>query len=415
MTVANILIISAGSFAAGESIIAIDIARQLSSSGFRPCLALPTAHYLFLKRLSGCPYITLYPQAKELNKMLLGDLIQKHCPDLIILSDFFTFEFRKSSSGIDFDFLRKIGSPIISIDSYQWQSTDHDLDFMSGPKIKLPDIVKEMDGFLRPCPLNNEAVKFNNSVVYRSVQPIRLMTSRKSSIRKALSIPHNAFVIFSANAAWEKVILNLSNTRDKIFIRSVPNLIEKYISELDGEIYWIRVAPRIHNSKMKIGNSVIYDYQPMSQNKFNSLLSISDLFITTNVVSTTLIKCLAMNIPSLFLHNSFYANNLRELELMAPFELTGTVTNAIRRSYPVKPFLMFPMGWKNFLTPLLNNNGYCQTFLKAEIFDEASILMNITRIRNKEGTNYLIKQRQAYLNKTMDLPTISYAIKPFVQ
>ena len=69
------------------------------------------------------------------------------------------------------------------------------------------------------------------------------------------------------------------------------------------------------------------------------------------------------------------------------------------------------MGWRNFLTPILNENQYCTTFTNIEILNECDFLTKISeliKVKNKNTIN-----RDIYLNKIMNLPSINEAIREF--
>src|SRR5215212_1608620 len=242
----NVLIVSLGTFAMGESVIALDLARQLQHNNFNPCLVISNAHKVLLDERHTFPHITLYKNAETINKLLLDDFIAKYPPNLIILSDFFTLESEKQAFGIDVDYLSNIMCPILSIYNYGVEETNFKLDFMDGTIIPVPPKIKDLDGMLRPCPLNKPlTTRSSRSVSYRSIITCPFDNLCKSTLRKQLSVSEHALVIFTAHPVWEEIQLPVNMNADWGFIKVVPTLIKKYLSRLGISVLWIRVSPKL--------------------------------------------------------------------------------------------------------------------------------------------------------------------------
>src|SRR5215212_334408 len=251
----NVLIVSLGTFAMGESVIALDLARQLQHNNFNPCLVISNAHKVLLDERHTFPHITLYKNAETINKLLLDDFIAKYPPNLIILSDFFTLESEKKFTGIGLDYFLSLHLPILSIDSYGWEETNFKLDFMDGRISDVPNVLKYLDGMLRPCPLNKPlTTRSSRSVSYRSINNQIIRKRRRDSARKILEIDDDVSVILTANAVWEEVVPRRILKWKWGFLDAIPSLIQSHITRILGTVLWIRVSPKLGEPIERIGN-----------------------------------------------------------------------------------------------------------------------------------------------------------------
>ena len=114
----SILIITAGDFAFGETTIALNFLKRLSKDRFTPCIVLAKSQEILLTNEFSFPYMTVYPTAVSLNKLLFKNLTLKYPPSLIILSDIFSFINHEWSTGLTWNDLCSLHCPIASIDIY---------------------------------------------------------------------------------------------------------------------------------------------------------------------------------------------------------------------------------------------------------------------------------------------------------
>ncbi len=410
----NILFISIGTDAFGESILALNFARSLPAAGYRPCFILSPSHGTLLNQHPNFKGIQLYKGAIKINRMLIEDFLEHYPPDLIILCDFLTFDYSQADMGITLDDLRAYNKPIISLDSYEWESGDFGLDFFNGAEKKVPATILELDGALRPCPLNKPAPINGRIACYSFLHQIQQLPEEEVRwTRNELGIPMNDLVIFSATAVWQE--FRAKKRYAGPFSRIVPQLIYSYVERLETPVHWISVGPHNRQAHTKQrGNVVEHNFPSLPEDKFNRLLAASDIMISTNIASTTLAKCIRYRRPALFLYNSLVVNGPGDFSKYKHIRLSESTSSLIENAYPFHPFLMFPLGWFKFLSPVLKDNPYLDTFYRAEILDEEGVLSLLRKAAEKKDQK-LQERIEGYERLLADLPPPADCVEHFMR
>lgn len=398
----NILFIAAGDFGFGETTLALNFMNRLSKEKFTACFILAKSHEMLITNKFSFPYTMFYPTATALNKLLFKNLTLKYPPSLIILSDIFTFIDNEWSTGVTWDDLCNLHCPIASIDIYDVKSTNFKLDMMNGVIKNVPYLINDLDFLIKPCPINNPLSGSPESM-FSTIDKID--TSRNhEKVRQQFGIPKETFIIFTAHGFWEELIIKLDRKRKWNFYSVIPELVKSHVIKMEN-IFWINVTPNVQEGLIKIPNGCIYNISQIPEKQYDFLLSGTDLFITTNLISNTLWKSISMNVPSLLLHNSYSANSIEELRENTNFNITSSVKNILNNSFPAKPYWVFPIGLRSFLNHIVIDNPYMDTFQMAEIFDEQSMLMKSQNASDKNYKKELNIIVQKYFDKLQFLPT----------
>ncbi|MBL8150290.1 MAG: hypothetical protein JNN15_10235 [Blastocatellia bacterium] len=409
----NVLFVSTGSLAFGESVMALNFARSLPKSDYNSCFILSPLNSVLLEQDNEeFENVKLFEGAHKINRLLVIDFLEKNPPDIIVLCDFLTFDFSQADFGINLKFLRAYGKPIISLDTYEWESGNFTLDFFSGVDKQLPRMLLQLDGALRPCPLNKPAPTTERIVCYSFLDQIKcLQPDEIERKREELGINPNDFVIFSATAVWQAF---RPKTKYKgPFGHIVSELLSYYVSKLNKPVHWIRVGPERERTTEKYGNITEHNFPSLQESEFDKLLAASDILVTSNVASTTLVKCIKYGRSALLLYNSIKANQPSDLAQYKHIKLSEYMSKLIENAYPLQPFLMFPLGWYKFLSPIMKDNPYLETFYRAEILDEEVVLSILHQaIQDKELS--LSKEVGNYEKLLKTLPSPSESIEHFI-
>jgi hypothetical protein len=149
----------------------------------------------------------------------------------------------------------------------------------------------------------------------------------------------------------------------------IPKIIMNYFTMLEGKITIIHVGPADWGQEISLTKNINYHYfNDLKSEEFDNFLSASDVFLTTNIISSTLAKAVYASVPSIVLQNSKLVkfNNLSSALLKMPLWYQEMAEN-VKIAYP---FRLFPFGWFNFLKAVLNNNPYNDTIVQTCIFQE---------------------------------------------
>jgi hypothetical protein len=407
----NVLFISLGAFAFGESTLALNFARGLENSYYQPFFILSPINQVIFNSLPQLKKILLYPNGGRINRILAEDFLTEYPPDIILLFDFLTFEY-SNNFGLSLEYLRSFNTPIISLDSYEWESTDFILDFLGGRSKQVASTLLEIDGCLRPCPLNKPIPLQDHFACYSFFKEVRTTDINNLSLyREKLDINSSDKIVFSATAPWEKK--PAKEVRQTPFCHVVPKLVEFYLTQVNCHIHWVRVGRDIQNKEEVHSNLTVHNFKFLPSDDFNNLLYLSDILITTNIAATTLAKKVCSGGAALLLFNSVNANCSGDLYRYKSMTFSSSITEIIQKCYPISPFRMFPLGWYDFLTPLVNENSYLNTFYQAEILDSEAVISSLNQALFSSN-EFKLMHLEEYKQALKALPTPAECLDYFL-
>lgn len=407
----NILFVSTGAYAFGESVLALNFAKQLDPKLYHPCFLVSPNNSVLLASYPQFQASELIKDLPQANHLLLVGLLEEFPPDLIVLCDFLTFHYSQPMFGITLEMLKACGAPIISLDSYEWESGDFQMDYFNGISKQAPEIMREIDGGLRPCPLNRPRGLVPRAACYSFLHQINGddHPSPDHTIREELEIPREAVVFVSAEALWQKIRPKKYGGR---FGDLVENMMSLYIHRLGRELHWVQISPTNRNEVIRENGVTEHRLAPLSEPSFNRLLASSDLLISTNVVATTLAKCVRYGVNALFLQNSVFAAEPGDLERHG-IKASDSMLSLLSDAYPLRPYLMYPLGYYKFISPMLPGNPFLDTFFQAEILEDEAVLSILDRAADR-SLPCLERQRTAYLEQLASLPTPGECLEHFM-
>jgi Family of unknown function (DUF6365) len=147
------------------------------------------------------------------------------------------------------------------------------------------------------------------------------------------------------------------------------------------------------------------DYRHFSKLPYQMLhekLAAADLFVTANVLSVTLAQAVLAGVPALVLENH---------QTFGPAELpdwAGVTAPLLHSAYP---FRVAPLGWHDFLEPLLAGNPYADCFATAGILDRQGVLAALTGLLDDESRrSRLAEHQQGYRDALAGLAPVGEAL-----
>jgi hypothetical protein len=125
----------------------------------------------------------------------------------------------------------------------------------------------------------------------------------------------------------------------------------------------------------------VHAMPPCSPARFTTMLGSCDLLLSLNVGASTLGRAVQSDIPAVVLTNGFAVpgpENIDEVEAKLG-ALTPAVRDWLTGMLPLHRMRMWPLGFYDFLEPILAANPYTQAFLDIEMLDEAAVTGGIER------------------------------------
>jgi hypothetical protein len=361
----RVMFIASSIFALGESIIAQAFARRLPAEDFEASFVISqNAKELF--EGGDWPYFMLIGGQDVLNRVLLEEFIQVREPDLIILADYYTLAHSNSCFGISIDYLRHFGRPILSFDIYEWEESDFQVDFFDGRIKQMSRGIADLPGLLRPCPLNRVASPSGRHYPYSLFDPQAFKPpAPRSELRAKHHIPSGRKVIFMATAGWQSWLYR--DHKERRFGDDLPKIYSLILNGVGGKLEILHVGPeRLHLEAPGLS----YHHHPiLCPDRFNEMLALSDLYLTNNIVATTLAKAVHFGIPAVMLSNSYVFTGAEGLDQIKDFQVSDPIREIVKKTGRVFAYKMCPLGWHAFISRLLRDNPYTRTFTDLEVLD----------------------------------------------
>ena len=373
-------------WACGELNIAEQFAEKCSKNNKCLFLIPPSHKNLINKKFK---FVTWIPNSRTINKIIINEIKSTFKPDLIILSDFLNFAFAEKHYGVIREDLELFSCPLATFDIYDWDTRRKCMDTYGFPSNIPKNIsINDYGSKIIPCPLGNPNINRQNEFRFALSRKISLLDANLKKELKSELLGTNKTdqnIILISNAKWQNQYLKHKDVKN--FIDLANKYFESLILELSKNnlIIIIGDTPNFlsESPNILIKNS-------MHKSCFDKYVSISDLYLGRNITSTSMVEIALSKIPCVNLVNS-----LQFLSLDTPHIFENNI-----RMYK---FMMFPVGWFDFLTPLFKNNPYYELLTTCELFDINSTLKNINDILFNPNRKDDITQKVDILQKQLAL------------
>lgn len=351
-------------WAYGELLIASRFANALKNQ-HDILFLIPPSHKETVKKNFAC--ISLIPNSRNINRIIISEIREKFHPDLVILSDFLNYAFADKHYGLLNEDLELFGCKIATFDNFDWNLKRRCMDtygFVS-------DIPKRIDIDLYgpriiPCPLGNPELSSEYEYRFSMVDnDTNYSIDDKALIKKSFLSRFNLEekpIILVSYAKWQENYAQ--NGKIDRFIDVCNKLFDKLIIELAKDYIVISIGEKratfenVHNIVM---------LQSLPTNIFNQYVGITDLYIGKNITSTSMINIVMAGIPCVNIVNSYSKVKNRECIASIIREDISDMANEYR-------YMMYPVGWYEFLKPLFTNNPYSDVVTWCELFDFSETL-----------------------------------------
>jgi hypothetical protein len=408
----TILFIVTSFWAYGEIGIACEFAVRTKAAGFKPLFLIPESHEKIMKRFN-FRYITLLPKIGEVNRIIMKDIEVTYHPSLVILADFLNYNFCEIHYGLTYGDLAIFSGRLGTFDDFDWNLTGDKMDTYGFKAKKFSEIDIADYGFgLRPCPIVDPGKKGDNFYSYSLLNGLLPYEKSKTEIwKKKLGLPSGRKLILFTSATWQEVYKQYP---DVVHFVEVVNEIFLYgLEELSGEYSIVYIGPEGYFTSIK--KDFIIHFEQLSPEMFEEYLLATDIFLSRNITSTTLARVVLSGIPTVNLKNSLFFKDVPFDPDCLPFRPINRVVEKLSKLKLCYPFRMFPVGWYNFLTPVIRGNPYLKTMRQVEQFDVIGLVDAVHELSDEGDTvDDLDSARESYLLKLDKLPTVEEIVKGLV-
>ena len=382
-----VLFIVTSFWAFGELAIAVEFARRLAGTGFRPWFLIPPTHRGKLAG-TGLRHDILIPGAGKLNRMVLRDIQDTHRPAMVVLADFLNFDFCERHYGLLREDLDVFDCPIGTFDDFTWGRPGSWLDTY-GFRAKYSDDISlnRIEFRLRPCPLNNPLTPGEHDVwTYPMLDPKESWldggggpgrATRRREVRAELGVPAGRPLILLTSATWQQ--MHAAYPRVNAFVDACTAMTERLMRLLLPEASVIAVGPPVlFLDETPAGFHPVGQIDPESFRRYATAV---DLHLSNNIVSVSLHRLALAGIPSVALFSSLSkVDGQTEWLDSSSRDLSGLAAEVVEKVDYLYPFRMFPVGWYHFLNSLLAANPFTEMVAHAEVFREEEALETIVAL-----------------------------------
>lgn len=389
-------------WAYGELQIATDFAAKLLALGHKVMFLIPPSHVEKV-RANNLTYRTLIPKAAALNRILLQDIEDTFKPSFVILSDFLNYAFCETHYGLKEDDLSLFSGRIGAFDLYDFSLAGKKIDtygFRSKEIAKLN--LNKYDFSLQPCPVNQVAqVNAQICFRYRIFDGIPARTEDEyNNARTKLGIKSSEKLVVMTGAVWQSSFKPYTQVKE--MVSAVDDVIMQTIQRLpqNYQIFW--VGPR--HKEFQEGITQIHHIKSLQPSQFEMLVDSADVFVSTNYISTSMIRAALRGVPVVLLGNSFLKRP-GEFRSLKNYKKLDRLEN-INLIYP---FRMFPVGWYSFLEPAVQGNSFYKLTRCIEVFDDKEV-SEAVKSAASQSLEQSLNRLNIYKKKWLELPSIESII-----
>jgi hypothetical protein len=375
----------------GEITLALRVADQLNQQGDRVVfLACRSDQQVF----SGRPFdVILIDQFLNNIDPHLQQAVQSYNADSLILVDVLTNSVTLGHLNTGKWLFTQNTVPVLALDVYHLVGNRQSGDLFVDREIDFRYLNSVPKGRILPVPFIPPDCSPD---VYNSLPAgAKSNTESKRQLRDELGISENHKLILMVGAAWQSPSFWHGRDNDGRRIASlVPRLLTNHISRVHPDVHVIHVGPEPYRISTNLKGR--YTWVPQLDHKmFQALLCSADLFITPNLVGTTLSTVIATGLPMLVVRNSVRADTLDEAMAGIPGGLSPDVIDWLTLALPIYRFLAWPIGYFRLVSELLENNPFVNTFRFAELLDESEVVEQCRILLFDENARIRLLQAQS--------------------
>ena len=407
----TVLFVVTSFWAYGELAIAVEFARRLVGTAYRPLFLIPPSHRRLIAE-AGLDHQIMIPRSGKLNRILLRDIQHVHRPALVVLADSLNFDLCEQHYGLRRADLSVFDCPVGTFDDFSWGRPGAWLDTYGFRAAIESDLTLDGLAFrLRPCPLNNPraAGQEPGSYSYPLLGEVeRIPTSARTAVRREHGLRPGRPVVLVTGATWQQMHTAYPHVTG--FVDACHRLLERLLERLLDHADVLAVGPRlVFHDRTPRG---FHHLGPVEPDRFRSLAQVVDVHVSSNIVSVSLHRLVLGGVPSVVLMNSLHKRDGRQWwgASAPPPALTPFAQRLVDEVDEIYPYRMFPVGWYYFLDSLLADNPFTDLVPQVEIFDEeraaATVLSLLEPGPEREKTANARERYLADLRALPDVPTI---------
>lgn len=394
----------------GELLIAMEFAENLRGFGNEVLFIIPPTHKENVVKRK-FRYVTLIPKSRKFNRLIFMEIEESFKPDIIILSDFLNYGFAEQHYGILRKDLNVFSCKMATFDNFNWLLERKCMDtygFVSDvpQKINIADYGER----ILPCPLVDPRNLEKNTGYRYSLVNNFINTSALNKTRLREKYGFNNIkgdkTILISYAKWQESHIDYKNIDG--FIELSNELFDELAIQL-SRYYTVICIGKEDNTFENYEN--IKSYKSMPSKTFDEFVAISDMYIGRNMTSTSMIRIALSNVYCVNIINSITDSSIIEEKKFGNIDYAKSIDDIYMYKY-----MMFSVGWYNFLKPLFEDNEYAKLIYVMEQFQMNRNIELIHEILNSKEEYLSMGEKVNNLKEVLgDLPTPEQIVKEIIK
>ncbi|WP_058047363.1 DUF6365 family protein [Streptomyces roseifaciens] len=365
-----------------ETTIGLDLADQLKDAGVVSHFVIDEFNEDQLKT-AGYAYTVITPAMGGRVREEVGRVVGEFRPDAIVLSDYLAHWLTHLVSyETDPWYVEDFGVPVIPIDLHDLTNITRELEVL-GKTVVADGNILDMPVHLHPVPMGRpEARAGGQGLPYRANRGIAPLTdAERAEVRRSLGLGGAERLLMFPTLPWQETMQTRAGPRTRELAVRVPRLIGHYLRQLPDDTHFVVAGPYLDG--LGLPPERVHVESSYTAQRYHALVGASDAVMSAFVPSYALERAVLADVPGLFAVNT---HDMAEAagdggRAGAPDGLSPAV-RAWLADFPgaVPAFHMWPLSWNKVMGPLLVDNPFADTAVRAELFDERAVVEGLTGI-----------------------------------
>lgn len=396
------LFLAAPAAAFGEVATGLRIARGLVEQGDR-VLFLAGADVALLFTGTGVVHQAIDGEIFSLGRFVTRAIERERCASLTLV-DVTSVYLALDPIGVDLGFLDRLGVPVIALDFWNLRRAGPEWDF-GRDATPIPPPALAFERRLLPVPLAHPNVGTGAfaALPVRTARP-----SVRSAVRAELGLGDGDRLVVWPTSRWQQPELQNWKHHARL-ARQVPVWIASTLARLGDRVHVLHVGPQASPAWGGWGTRYRFAGQ-VPADRLHDLMDAADLLLSLNTTATTSLAATAIGLPTVVVMNS-RAGSAEELGAQVP-DASGALKSWLAEAAPLHAFRLWPLGLFAFLTPLLDDNPFAETFRAVELLDEGMLVETCRGLLFDEDAAAAERDRQSrYRERVRALPEPAAAFR----
>lgn len=390
------LFLAAPAAAFGEVSTGLRIARELVGAGDR-VLFLAGADVAVLFAGTGVVHQPIDAEVFSLKRFVTKLVERERCASLTLV-DVTSVYLTLDPIGVELDFLERLQVPVVALDFWNLREAGPEWDF-GKDAAAIPPPALAFERRLLPVPI---ARPESGKGVFGSLPECEAPTAaERAAVRAELGLAEADRLIVWPTSRWQ--LPELQNWKHHARLaREVPRWVAAILGRLGGRVHVLHLGPQ--SSPAFEAWEARYRWQgQVTPDRLHALLGAADLLLSLNTTATTSFAAIAIGLPIVVIQNS-RAGTADELAAALP-AASDALRTWLSQAAPLHAFRLWPLGLFRFLTPVLENNPFAETFRPVELLDEESLVETSRELLFDESAAASERARQSvYRERIRALP-----------